>query len=539
MRITDVTDIREAVRYIREGISQRRTAQTLGLGRQTVRRYQGVAKEEGWLSGEMPSEEVIAQAIKRHSMRMPAQNQSRMAAYETEIRALVAQGLAAKSIHGRLKGNPGFRGSYHAVWRYISKTSEVSESAVVMRIETEPGAEAQVDFGYAGLMWDRATQKLRRAWFFDMTLCWSRHQYVRFVFDQKVETWLDCHRRAFESFGGVPGRIIPDNLKAAVIKATVDDTQVQRAYREFAGHYRFMIAPCKPRKPEHKGKVERGVQYIKGSFLLGRSYQDEQHDIQQANDDVAVWVNVVAGQRIHGTTRQQPLQRFQEVEQVQLRALPDQPYEVACFKQSTLGRDSHVVFEHAHYSAPYRWLGQPLLIRSTVRTVEIFADYSLVATHSRASQPGQWVTDKNHLPEHKTKALTSLFATRSETIQRVATIGPYTEQAVSLLLDDTEVDRRRTVGRLIGLADRHSQPLLERACQAAIEAGDPSPSMIRTMLRLCLNGMVDELAPLAVPHDVPVPRFARPAAELVPHAAVVNLTLAVMPNPVLLEAGGL
>ena len=537
-----MSDIREVIRYIREGESIRGTAKALKLDRKTVRRYHGIAKHAGWLSGEMPSDEVIAHAVQKQGSRMPEQNRPSMAAYDAEIRAWMAQGLEAKAIHDRLTVDPAFDRSYHAVWRYVSKVRGVAANDVVMRIETDPGEEAQVDFGFAGRMWDRATQKLRRAWFFVMTLSWSRHQYVRFVFDQKVATWLDCHRRAFESFGGVPGRIVPDNLKAAILKATVDDPLVQRAYRECAEHYGFMIAPCKPRKPEHKGKVERGVQYVKGSFLMGRAYADEQHDIRQANDEVTVWVNTVAGQRIHGTTRQKPLQRFNEVERSALRPLPEQPYEVACFKQTKLGRDSHVVWDHAHYSAPYRLLGQELLVRATVRTVEIFADHVLVATHSRADQAGQWVTDKNHLPEHKNKALASMFATKSETLQRVAQIGPYTAQAIGILLDDTVVDRRRTVGRLISLADRHSQQVLERACQAAFEAGDPSPTMIRAMLKLCVSGTLDESTSLAAPMDKPAltaPRFARPAAELVPCAPVQAGSPLVTAIPAALMTGSL
>jgi len=229
----------------------------LELDRKTVRRYHGKAQHEGWLSREMPSDEVIAQAVKRQRMRLPEQNRPRMAEHDAAIRYWMAQGLDAKAIHDRMKADRNFKGSYHAVWRYVCKVKGVSSNEVVMHIETDPGEEAQVDFGFAGQMWDRGLQKLRRVWFFMMTLSWSRHQFVRFVFDQKVGTWLDCHRRAFESFGGVPGRIVPDNLKAAIVKATVDDPQVQRAYRECAEHYGFMIAPCKPRKPEHKGKISR------------------------------------------------------------------------------------------------------------------------------------------------------------------------------------------------------------------------------------------------------------------------------------------
>ena len=158
-------------------------------------------------------------------------------------------------------------------------------------------------------MLDPATGRRRRTWAFVMTLSRSRHQYVEFVFDQKVSTRLLCHRRAFESFGGVPQRLVIDNLKAAVTRACFDDPQVQHSYRLCAEHYGFLIAPCRVRTPQHKGKVEQGgVHYLKRNFLGGR----EPTDLRQANRDVRRWCLTTAGQRVHGTTRQRPLDRFEQ-----------------------------------------------------------------------------------------------------------------------------------------------------------------------------------------------------------------------------------
>ena len=103
-----------------------------------------------------------------------------------------------------------------------------------------------------------------------MTLSWSRHQYVEFVFDQEVATWLRCHRHAFECFGGVPRRIVVDNLKAAVVRAAVHDPVVQRAYRECAEHYGFLIAPCRPATPQHKGAVSHYTSWGGSSVSLAR-----------------------------------------------------------------------------------------------------------------------------------------------------------------------------------------------------------------------------------------------------------------------------
>jgi hypothetical protein len=132
------------------------------------------------------------------------------------------------------------------------------------------------------------------------------------------------------------------------------------AYRECAEHYGFLIAPCRPRTPQHKGKVEQGgVHYVKRNFLGGR----EATPLPQANQEVRTWCLTTAGERCHGTTREQPLARFQETEQLALQPLPDAPYDLAVWKQVKLHRDCHVVFDNAYYSAPFRLVGQQLYAR--------------------------------------------------------------------------------------------------------------------------------------------------------------------------------
>jgi transposase len=122
-----------------------------------------------------------------------------------------------------------------------------------------------VDFGEVTRLVDPASGELRRTWAFSLVLGWSRHMYVELVFDQQVPTWLTCHQHAFEFFGGVPWRLVIDNLKPAILRAYAQEreAQVQRAYGECAEHYGFLIDPCLPAKPQHKGKVERsGVGYV-------------------------------------------------------------------------------------------------------------------------------------------------------------------------------------------------------------------------------------------------------------------------------------
>ncbi len=151
-----------------------------------------------------------------------------------------------------------------------------------------------------------------------MTLSHSRHFYAEIVFDQSSWTWLRLHQEAFHAFGGVPAKIILDNLKAGIIKASMHDPLIQRSYRNLAEHYGFMVSPNRPRTPRHKGKVERNIRYLKQNFLPGRKFRD----IADANEQLCKWNDEIASIRIHGTTGWKPLERFEAVEQKALLPLP-------------------------------------------------------------------------------------------------------------------------------------------------------------------------------------------------------------------------
>jgi len=499
-------DIRELLRHLRRNHSDRAVARDTRMDRKTVAKYRIWAAEHGLLTGQLPStEEVHALLNQTMPQAQPPQSVSSVEPYREFITALHQRGVEAAAIYQRLKDEPyHYQGSYSSVWRFVQQLEALHLQAVV-RVEVAPGEEAQVDFGYAGLLIEPTSGELDRAWAFVMTLSWSRHQYVEFVFDQTVRSWLLLHRHAFEFFAGVPGRVVIDNLKAAIVKASWDDPQVQRAYRELAEYYGFLIAPCRPKTPRHKGKVEQGgVHYVKRNFLAGR----EPTTITQANRDVLRWAAQVAGQRQHGTTREKPLERFIQVEQAALQPLPDSPYDLATWKRVKLHRDCHVVFENAYYSAPYRLVGQDLWVRGGTQDVRLYnQDHQLVATHSRARKPGERLTRLEHLPPEKVPGLT---LNRDTCRQRAEAIGPATSQAVARLLDDRPVDRLRTAGRLLKLAESYDSQRLEAACARALYFDDPTYSTVKRILE-------QGLETVEPPSSQPAPAartFTRSAGEL-------------------------
>ena len=506
-RRKDLMDVRELIRHLRATESDRAVARATGAHRRTVQRYRQWAGQHGLLTGPLPPlEDLQALLAQTGNPSPPPHMVSTLEPYRAVVTQLHSEGVEGAAIWQRLR-EQGYPGSLSSVYRFLHHLRPPRSEATV-RVEREPGEEAQVDFGFAGRMIDPQTGALRRTWAFVMTLSWSRYQYVEFVFDQSVATWLQLHRRAFEHLGGAPQRVVIDNLKAGIMQAAWDAPQVQATYRECAEHYGFLIAPCRPRMPEHKGKVEQGgVHYVKRNFLGGRLPTT----LTQANAEVLVWCREVAGQRRHGTTKAQPLWRFETVERARLHPLPPTPYDLALWKEGRVHRDCYVVFEQSFYSVPFRLIGQQVRVRGGSREVRIYTpDYEVVATHPRAQQPGERHTHPDHLPPEK---LPGLVLNRTVCRQNAAAIGPTTAAVVGDLLDDPIVDRLPTVGRLLRLGERYGAERLEAACARARCFDEQSYATIK---RILAQGL--DLAPAPGPSPVPPARaFVRTAADLLGH----------------------
>ena len=506
-------NLHELLRRLRAHQSDRAISRALGVSRNTVKDYRHWAEVHHLLSGDLPDLATL-DALRRQSSPRPALahpgQASSVEAYRAEMGDLLDQGRPPRTIW-RLLGqrHPDFSGSESAVWRLVQHLRANQPPEVVLRIETPPGEVAQVDFGFLGYLLDTQQDRLRKAWAFVMTLAWSRHQYAELVFDQTIPTWLLCHQHAFEFFGGVPGRVVLDNLKAAVIHAytTEHDPEVQQAYRECAEHYGFLIDPCLPRKPQHKGKVERGgVGYLQQAFwplvLEGASLSEGNRQLRQ-------WLVTTAGLRVHGTTREVPLARFEHVERAALLPLPASAYDPAVWKRCSLHRDGHVTFEKSYYSAPYRLIGQTLWLRAGLREIRLFSEgWELVASHPRATQPGQRYTQPDHLPADKAWALT---LTRPTCQAQAETIGPAAGAVVAELLAARPVDRFRTAVRVLRLAEEYTPARLEAACAVGLAYGDPSFCTLKRLLREGLETLPLAPAPTRVPETLV---FARSADEL-------------------------
>jgi transposase len=496
-------EIREMIRHIREERSDRQIGKDLGIDRRTVKRYRQWAQEQGLLQNDLPDHQSLLKLLDETlPEKMPPQNSSKAEPYRARIEKLLKEKVKVTAIYDRLR-EQGYDGSYASVLR-LARQIAPKPVETYTRKECEPAEEAEIDFGYVGKMLD-AEGKLRKAWAFVMVLGWSRYAYVEFVFDQKVETWLRCHRNALGFFGGVPQRLVIDNLKSGITQAIWDDPHVQMAYRECAEHYGFLILPCRPATPEHKGKVEGGVGYVQGRFMGGKGTLD----LVQANRDVRKWCREEAGMRIHGTTKEQPRRRFEEVEKERLKPLPETPYDMAIWKKAKLHRDCHIVFEGSYYSAPFRLVGQSLWVCAGTRQVRLFNEkYELVATHERAARPGTRQTHRDHYPAEK---LPGLERTRESCLTQAAELGPAVQQAVEQILADPVLDRVHQAGRLLRLSEKYGCQRLNDACQRALDYGDPAYKTVKGILKQNLD-QESQPIPIQLP---PAHAFSRQADELV------------------------
>lgn len=475
----DVTGIREILRCYRITKGKKETARTLGVAKGTVKRYVRWAEAKGYLeAAELPSEALLAQEW-RESDRGRGVIAASLDEHRDVIRGWIGEGIIVKRVHEMLVERHGWNGSYETV-KLFTRPMRVAQGACV-RIEVAPGAEAQVDFGYAGFMWDPVEKRRRKAWVFLMTLSHSRHAYGEFVFRQDTETWIDCHRRAFEYFGGVPRKIVLDNLKAAIIKAAVHDPLVNRVYRECAEHYGFLISPCMPGMPGHKGKVERGVPYVRNSFIAGRDFID----VADANIQLADWLMNKAGLRVHGTTKRRPLEVFNDIEKTALLDLPDSPFSKVTWKEAVLHRDCHVVVNGSFYSAPHRLRGETLLVRIGDGMVRIFHRYEMIANHIRATKPGMRRTMKEHYPPEKAAYMEQ---SPQWCIERAKSIGEATHKLIEqIFIQQHPLDGLRRAQGILAMSKRYAPRRLEAAAKRSLHFGTTTYQSIKRILEKGLD----------------------------------------------------
>lgn len=287
----------------------------------------------------------------------------------------------------------GYTGSLQTLRRFLRSLKPDRQAAerATVRFESKPGEQAQVDWGHCGRFPD-ATGKQVPVYVFVMVLSYSRMLYIEFTHSMKVPWLIGCHQRAFAAFGGVPQRILYDNMK----QVRISQHQLNEEMLDFANHYGFVIKTHRAYRPQTKGKVERPMTYIKDNFLKGRSFAD----LADLNANGQHWLAETANVRTHGTTKERPCDRFTTTEQATLQPLTDiAPYAFVDPKSRKVSNESMVRFNGSQYSVPPVHVGQQVDVFAQAGHITIRSADVVIAEHQEAAASGQCVVNKEHLAE--------------------------------------------------------------------------------------------------------------------------------------------
>ncbi|AKB57047.1 IS21 family transposase [Methanosarcina barkeri] len=270
----------------------------------------------------------------------------------------------------------GFDGGETIVKDFVRKVRPKQGVPAVLRYETKPGVQAQVDWGELGTV--EVDGKLKKLFCFSMILGYSRMRYVECTLSIDTFTLIQCHLNAFQYFGGCTQEILYDNMKQVVIKRAMksSDSEWNSQYEDFFKHYGFIPRLCRPYRPQTKGKIENTIGFVKRDFFLGREFSS----LESLNNQALEWLNRV-NSSIHGTTHEIPLERFKK-EKEKLNLLNQVPrYKVVKTETRKISRDCYISYLGNKYSVPYKFAGRTAKLQIFEGKFEVYVDYEKVCEH--------------------------------------------------------------------------------------------------------------------------------------------------------------
>jgi transposase len=502
-------EVKEVLYRWTQGMGKKTIARSLGLSRNTIREILnqaigfGLQQNSSIETLDLVVEQLQGQRSKKKTNPMGVQ--AKLSQYHEQVHDWFNMPHITVTQMVRLFAELGETISETSLRTYVRAHFD-SKPKTTVHMVTIPGQQAQVDFGYVGLMKDPITLKMKKAYAFIMTLSHSRHRFVRFVFNQDSKTWIDCHIRAFHFFGGVPHTVLLDNLKAGVIKPDIYDPILNRAYSELERHYGFIIDPAKVRIARHKGKVERSVTIVRQQVLAGREFES----INAANDRALTWCKDEIAHRVTRTTGRTPWDLYTSEDKPSLKALPEQDFECPIWQEGLVHKDQHVVFNGSFYSVPHHYVHQQVSVRATDKVVQFFSDMKLIKTHVRSLKKGAWITDEFDYPEGARKFLQQ---DEEYCLGAAKEIGTATVELISSILTPSSLTRRRKTQALLRLADTYGNQRLENACRRALDFGNTTYDSVKTILVKNLDKLSENSRSLVSKDQLSKGAYLRPASE--------------------------
>lgn len=485
-------DIAEIIEHWHAGRPIQAVADSLGVDRKTVRKYVGIAKSAGFQAGDgsTPPGGWAAWLDSKGANVGGRRKRSGPASDELErFRERIMQSLRdvkPTTAWRRLHREHDLQASLTSFRRYIKDLLPEAGNyprITVRRPDARAGEEAQVDYGFLGMWLNPLTGRRQAINVFVLILAFSRHLFARAVLRMDQQAWIESHIAAFDYFGGVPRRIVPDNLKAGVLKPDRYDPAFNRAYDELAHHYGFLIDPARAAKPTDKPHVERTIPFIRSDFWQGRSFSS----LADINGGLHTWCIEIAGQRIHGTTRSRPIEVYNTVELAAMQPLPAISFELAAWVDAKVALDCHVQALGSWYSIPYQHVGETISVCLTGHLAQFYLKRRLIKTHLRVPK-GQRSTDWNDYPPEK-----AAFFQRTPDWcrQQAGDLGQAVSEVVETVLEVQALHHLRQAQGILRLAKKYDPERLNAACARALAFGDPGYRTIRTILERGLDRQTD------------------------------------------------
>ncbi|MBK8265180.1 MAG: IS21 family transposase [Nannocystis sp.] len=341
-----------------------------------------------------------------------------------------------------------------------------------LRLRTLPGEQAQVDWGDFGAL--KIGRARRRLFAFVMVLSWSRRIYLRFFVDARTPSFLSGHVMAFERVGGVPRVLLYDNLKSAVIERRGPALRLNETMLELARHYHFEPRACAPRRGNEKGRVERAIRYIRGSFFAGR----EVECLDDLNAQAEAWCDGTAMDRRWVDDPSRTVREVFEEERPRLLALPEQPFPCEERVSARVGKTPYVRFDLNDYSVPHTEVQREVEVLASLDRVRIIRGAELLAEHRRTLDRGERVEDPAHVKE--------LVAVKTASRQHRATERLTAQAPSSEAFLVNAAARGQNLGGatsvLMRTLDEYGASALERALVAALAKGIVAASAVRHMV---------------------------------------------------------
>ena len=410
------------------------------------------------------SRHTVAAALDRQQppTSTPARRPSLLDPYVDRIKQLLAKhpDLSAERIREEIAREPrGYSGSIHILRRYLRRVRP-ARGRVYQEVHYEPAQAMQVDWGDCDQVQVGSTW--RKVSVFVAVLCYSRMLYIEFTLSQRKAEFYRGLVNALTFFGGSPRAVIFDNLKAAVLNGSGRHACLHPEFLALCGHFCMQPIACARRDPESKGMVEDGVRYVKHNALAGRA--DELLRFEDYLTLAPYWRDEVANRRLHETTRERPLDRFQH-ERARLRALPAIPFDTDEVVPAVVSPHARVAFDGNRYSAPPQFVRKTLSIRANRDELRLLHEGQVVAQHVRSYERGQLLV----LPEHRLAALTLRQRPRQRALEQEFDDWGPEARAFHLGLNGRPVKTGIHLRRLLKLAQVYGRTEVLAAISCAVE----------------------------------------------------------------------